>query len=261
MKNSIKAMFFDIDGTLVSFKTHEVPESTKRALKLAKEEGILLFTATGRHKLEVEKNSALEGLGFTGNITVNGQYCYNADRVIYHRPIDPEDIRLMVEYLEKHPFPCVFEEADRMYINLIDEHVHMVQSYVNIEIPPCEDARRALEQDVYQLCVYLRDGKLPEVLEKMTHCSFTEWHYGGIDVVAKDGSKWIGVGKVMEYYGLEPQEIAAFGDADNDIEMLQGAGISVAMGNARSHVKKIADFVTDDVDSDGIWNAVQKILN
>ena len=61
----------------------------------------------------------------------------------------------------------------------------------------------------------------------------------------------------MNRFGLMPEEIMAFGDAENDIGMLSFAGIGVAMGNARDNVKAAADYVTDDVDSNGIFNALQ----
>ena len=61
----------------------------------------------------------------------------------------------------------------------------------------------------------------------------------------------------MNRFGLMPEEIMAFGDAENDIGMLSFAGIGVAMGNARDNVKAAADYVTDDVDSNGISNALQ----
>ena len=74
----IKAIFFDIDGTLLSHKTMKVPESTKKALRLLKEQGILTFIATGRHISEM-KDLPIDDLEFEGNITLNGQYCYNKE--------------------------------------------------------------------------------------------------------------------------------------------------------------------------------------
>lgn len=57
------------------------------------------------------------------------------------------------------------------------------------------------------------------------------------------------------HYGITEQEIIAFGDAENDLDMIEFAGIGVAMGNAKDEVKAVADYVTTDVDENGIWNA------
>ena len=80
----IKAVFFDIDGTLVSFKTHRVPPSTVQALERLRARGIKLFIATGRHHADLNN---LGGLAFDGYITLNGQYCYDDRGVIYQNCI------------------------------------------------------------------------------------------------------------------------------------------------------------------------------
>ena len=77
----IKAVFFDIDGTLLSHNTYSVPESTKTALKLLKEKGILTFIATGRHLSEM-RDLPIQDLEFDACITLNGQYCFNKDGMI-----------------------------------------------------------------------------------------------------------------------------------------------------------------------------------
>jgi hydroxymethylpyrimidine pyrophosphatase-like HAD family hydrolase len=62
---------------------------------------------------------------------------------------------------------------------------------------------------------------------------------------------------VLKYYHISTDEIMAFGDAANDISMLEYANIGIAMGNASDEVKKHADFVTTDIDDDGIYNALK----
>ena len=81
----IKALFLDIDGTLVSFETHRVGEPTRNALAEARRRGLLLFIATGRHRCDLNN---LGDLAFDGYVTLNGQYCYDARGVIYRRSIE-----------------------------------------------------------------------------------------------------------------------------------------------------------------------------
>ncbi len=101
----VKAIFFDIDGTLVSFNTHEMPESAYQALKQLQKNGIRIFIATGRGK---DGLGVLRDLEFDGYITLNGQFCYTKDRVIYENTIAKEQLEYLVSYLDEHPFPCGF---------------------------------------------------------------------------------------------------------------------------------------------------------
>ena len=73
----------------------------------------------------------------------------------------------------------------------------------------------------------------------------------------KIGGKDTGIQKTLDYYGLKKEETMAFGDAFNDIPMFKETGISVAMGNAKPEVKQIGDHVTDDIDQDGLYQALR----
>ena len=68
-----------------------------------------------------------------------------------------------------------------------------------------------------------------------------------------------GIKRYLELTGIRREEIIAFGDAENDLDMIQYAGIGVAMGNAKEAVKEVADYVTDDIDDDGIEKALKHL--
>ena len=85
----IKAVFFDIDGTLVSFKTHRVPDSTKRAIAILRAKGIRVLIASGRQLLAINN---LEDLQFDGYVTLNGGYCIVGEQVIYKHSMPSEDM-------------------------------------------------------------------------------------------------------------------------------------------------------------------------
>ena len=79
-----------------------------------------------------------------------------------------------------------------------------------------------------------------------------------MDIFLPDGGKVYGIRKFVEREGLRAEDVIAFGDGDNDIGMLRYAGLGVAMGNAPDNVKAEADYVTDRVEHDGIWNALER---
>ena len=257
--NKIKAIFFDVDGTLLDFKTHRIPESAKLALELAAEHGVLLFIATGRHKSEVNFASWAPGVDISGFVTLNGQYCYTDERVIYKKPINPRDIAAIVDVLSREPFPCMFIEEHDVYFNMIDDQVREAFASIEMPLPRVESPVRALERDVFQLCVFGGDDE-PPCMSYVEHCDCTRWGGWAWDVVSRGGNKWEGILRMIEPFGIGPDETAAVGDSHNDVEMLKNAGFSVAMGNADTEIKKHASFVTDDIDKDGILKAVKHIL-
>ena len=96
----------------------------------------------------------------------------------------------------------------------------------------------------------------------MPHCKATSWHKRARDIIVKEGGKDIGIQEILQYYNLDLSQIMAFGDSENDIEMLEFAGLGIAMGNASDHVKNLADDVTCSNDEHGVAVAIEKhILN
>lgn len=261
-RKPIRGIFFDIDGTLRDFKTERIPDGAKEALLMAKKAGILLFIATGRHKLEMEEENLLEGIPFDGYVTLNGQYCYCGETVIHELPIGSGDVLRTLALLKEDPFPCMFMEKDRMYINMVDQAVEDAQMGIGTGIPPVADVERAGNQRIYQIIPYVSPEAEQRLREELTGCEFLRWHDGmACDIIPKEGSKWNGILRMAEYYGLSIEETAAIGDGRNDISMISGAGLGIAMGNAPDDVKSAAGYVTDPIEKDGLKNAVFYILD
>ena len=82
------------------------------------------------------------------------------------------------------------------------------------------------------------------------------WHPDFTDLIPADGGKPRGIQRFMAHYGITREQTMAFGDGGNDTDMLAYAGIGVAMGNATAEPKAAADYITDDVDHDGVRNAL-----
>lgn len=250
----VKAIFFDIDGTLVSFKTHQVPQTTFDALYKLKEQGIKLFIATGRGKDGLD---VLNDFPFDGYITLNGQYCYNDQQLIYENTIQKEDLKSLLDYLEKHPFPCGFTEEHTKYFNMRDERVDEIHQITHNDDHPAGDCSNVIHHKVYQCMCFIDEKEEQELLKLMPHCTSARWHPLFTDVSPLGGTKQNGINKFLSHYDIDLSETMAFGDGGNDIQMLEHVAIAVAMGNADDEVKKIADYVTDDVDHDGIMKALQ----
>lgn len=250
----IKAAFFDVDGTLLSYKTRQVLPSAKAAIAKLQAQGILCVVATGRHMSQLEKLPVNE-IPFDAFLTLNGQLMLDKEKnVLFGTPIEGEAKEFLVKAFNDHTYPAVMVEQNEMYLNYVTEHVKEVNRIISIAIPPLSDYRGG---DIYQVCAYLRRSEEHLIDPIVEECVLTGWHYGGKDIIAKGGGKMAGIKRYLEEAGIKPEEIIAFGDAENDLEMIRFAGIGVAMGNAEESVKAVADYVTADIDDDGIEKALK----
>jgi len=250
----VKAIFFDIDGTLVSFHTHQIPDSTFEALNKLQENGIKIFIATGRGK---DGLFVLKDFKFDGYITLNGQYCYTNDKVIYENTIDKNDLKHLLHYLEDYPFPCGFTEENTKYFNMRDERVDKIHAITHNDDHPAGDCSQVIHHKVYQCMCFVNEDEEKQLLKVMPHCISARWHPLFCDVSPIGGTKQNSIDQFLKYYNIDLSETMAFGDGGNDKEMLEHVAISVAMGNANEELKEIADYVSDDVDHDGIVKALQ----
>lgn len=250
----IKAAFFDIDGTLLSYRTRQVLPSAKASIAKLQERGILCIVATGRHISQLEKLPVAE-IPFDAYLTLNGQLMLDKEKnVLFGTPIEGEAKKFLIERFNDHTYPAVMVEQKQMYLNYVTDHVLEVNRIISIAIPELSDYRGG---DIYQVCAYLEPGAEHLIDPIVDDCVLTGWHYGGKDIIAKGGGKMAGIRHYLEQIGIEPEEIIAFGDAENDLEMIRFAGIGVAMGNAEEPVKAVADYVTADIDDDGIEKALR----
>lgn len=251
---NIRALFFDIDGTLVG-RNHKPSASTLRALQMAREKGILLFVATGR-----TRDMALplrEIFDFDGILCMTGQYAFDRDGNMLHTmPLDKDDIRLMMDIQKTDPFPCLIVEGETCFTSMHYKEMQEHFKKFNLEAPELYDISRIEEHDVYQLITYLPETSNPK-LSPLKHIRITNAATFCHDVIPKDGGKHVGIRAVASHYGISPDEIMVFGDGKNDVDMLTHAGFGVAMGNACEEAKAAADYVTDDVDENGIFNALR----
>lgn len=250
----IKAAFFDVDGTLLSHRTKQVPPSTLKAIGILKAAGIQCVVSTGRTIHEMYK-LPMGGLTFDAYITMNGQLTLDENyRRLYGMTLEGETKAFVLKLFEEKQIPVILVEQDRLYTNFVNDRVTAVQAAISSKVPPVGEYAGA---DLYQTCVYVT-GEEETVLSSIAdQCEITRWHAGGVDVIAKGGGKRTAIMQYLQMHNITPEEIIAFGDGENDMGMLQLAGIGVAMGNAGQQVKQVADYVTADIDDDGIEKALK----
>ena len=250
----IKAIFFDIDGTLCSFKTHKVYASTIDALKKLQENNIKIFVATGRGKDGLD---VLKDIQFDGYITLNGQYCYKDNEVIYSNTMYKEDLQILIDELKVNPFPCGFTTDKDKYFNFRNELVDEIHAITQNDDHPAKDCSNIINEKVYQIMAFIDENKEKELLKKMTHTTSGRWYPTFCDLSPLGGTKVKGIDHFLNYYDISIEDTMAFGDGGNDIAMLKHVNTSIAMGNASNEVKEVVNYVTKSVDEDGIVEALK----
>lgn len=255
----IEAVFFDVDGTLLSFETHTISDSTLKSINLLRDKGVKIFIATGRHKQELK---ILDTLVFDAYISLNGSFCYdNREKVIYKNCIPAGDMEALISIQQSNRrFPCFLATEDAMVLNFENDDVLRMYELINLtKVTPVsfDIWEKTARGEIFQLIAFFSPEKEGGIMSAMPGSVATRWVSLFADLVPKGISKQTGIDKVLEHYNIPLENTMAFGDGGNDIEMLKHVGLGVAMGNASDGVKQYADYVTDSVDNDGVYNALK----
>ena len=250
----IKAVFFDVDGTLLSHTMHDVPESTKTSIRKLKQKGIKCVAATGRHVMEMEI-LPVKDLDFDGYITLNGQlYLDEKKNILSGKPVAGPDKETLLRLFREKEMPVMLVEKDAMYISFVNAFVEQAQKAISSDVP---QVGSYTGNEFYQAIAYLEKEKEEELAGQLPGCTIARWNRYAVDIISRSGGKTAGIIEYLDKTGIDRSETMVFGDGDNDIDMLRFAGIGVAMGNAGDHVKAAADYVTASVDEDGIERALK----
>lgn len=254
------ALFFDIDGTLVSFKTHEIPQSTIKALTLAKANGSRVYIATGRPPLIITNLGTIDSL-IDGYITTNGALCYVGDELVTCQAIPKEDVLTCVNDCQEKGNSLIVVGRKNVAVfdpkGDVDRIFRQMLAVKNLDkASPLDEV---LQQDILQLTPFFPADYEPELMARMPQCVSGRWHPEFTDITANGADKGKGIFAMARHEGFDVSRTIAFGDGGNDTSMILQAGIGVAMGNAIEELKQQADYVTTSVDEDGILNALQHL--
>ncbi|ALR30362.1 haloacid dehalogenase [Chryseobacterium sp. IHB B 17019] len=253
--SKIKAVFFDIDGTLISFKTNKIPNSTQKAIESLRRNGIKVIVATGR---SINTLAHISHIEFDGFITFNGGYCATTTgEILSKKIIDPNDIQNLINYAENTPLSYSLMYEDKVEINDATPEVVGMYAHVNLPVPPIHDKENIDIHNVLQANIFLGPDAEQEFMQTvMPNSTASRWTPLFADVNPGGISKKVGVEAFCGYFGIDISETMSFGDGGNDISMLKFTKIGVAMGNANENVKEIADYITEEVDNHGIERAL-----
>ena len=253
---TIKAVFFDIDGTLVSFATHTIPTSAVDAIARAKQQGIRIYIATGRPVAIINSIDTIRHL-VDGYITFNGAYTFVGNQDVIVSPIPQNEVGIMLDDARRRDYTVLVCGKRRIAIynhhEIFDEIFVRGMGITNID--PQLTVGQLGDEPILQLTPFFSEADERKILPQMPGSISARWNPRFTDITARGADKGSALRLLAQHEGLDLSECATFGDGGNDLSMLHAAGTGVAMGNANDTVKAAADCVTDAVDEDGILNA------
>ena len=251
-------VFFDFDSTLYSHFSHSVPKSVYEAISALKDKGIKTCLCTGRCSYELENYFDLSGLHFDYYIFFNGQAIFDREyNTLFSVTIEGIDKQNAVRIFKEKKVPIILESKDDYYVNYVDEQVY--HTCVECSSSPVPRVHDYVEDDLYMSSIF--PGKVDDadsfIAENFPNCYTQRWNDGAVDLLLKGHSKAEGIDKLLKMLNIDIKDTMAFGDAENDAEMMKKVEISVAMGNAEEHIKQISTYVTTHIDDDGIYNGLK----
>ncbi|MBR2046367.1 MAG: Cof-type HAD-IIB family hydrolase [Agathobacter sp.] len=248
--NQIKIVFFDIDGTLFKLHTNEMSEKTLETLQTLRANGIKICIATGRTPMGLPK---FEGVEFDAYLTYNGSYCYADDVTIFSNSIPKEDVKQILMNAKKMGKPVTVALKSQISSNGVDADLEHYMAVENLDLNVSDDFEDKCKDEIYQVMLACSPNEYTQILENVKNAKIATWWDRAVDIIPANGGKGMGIAAMLKHYGFDKSEAIAFGDGNNDIEMLQAVGTGVAMGNASDDLKAVADVVCKDVSEDGIY--------
>lgn len=249
--------FFDVDGTLLSFRTHSIPETTRVALRELRRSDVLIYVASGRALFQLPR-ALREGEGdfpgFDGFLCNSGQVCLDDRGIFRMTALDPADVRAITEQSMDGSYDIVYMTADRAFTPRHGELVRRAEENANVYFDE-DSPEEAYKRPVFQMNAFIAPEDEHRILDITKNVKLVRWTEDFADIIPADGGKDQGVLAVLEHHGIDRSGAYAFGDGGNDVSMLCAVGCGVAMGNADHRAKAVADVITTSVDDAGIYRA------
>lgn len=264
-----KYIFLDIDGTLVG-QDAVIPDSAKEAICKARENGHKVFICSGRARCEMHED--ILSVPLDGIVGSAGAYVELDGKMIYHRPMTEEMNQKLLDYFESRGIAILLETNEDLLVS------DTASDYINEYIAYCKSRNEPYDKALFDLAkplsaiaepaklavnklLYVTMEYDPKEIRRDLQNEFTVVD-SAIALPGNSGElseigmhKGNGIHIVAKYFNADLKDTIGIGDGENDMEMLRTAGTAIAMGNANPMLKDIADFVTTDVNEDGIKNA------
>jgi len=259
----------DLDGTLLK-DDKTISQKTKLTLQKAREEGHIVMIATGRPFRSSQPYYSELNLD-TPIVNFNGAFVHHPkDKSwgVYHSPMEVGVAKEIVEACTSFQFHNIIAEViDDVYFHYQDKKLLEIFGFGEPRVTT-GDLRNFLNDSPTSMLIHADEKNVKTIREHLSSVhaeviSHRSWAapWPVIEIVKNGLNKAVGLQKAADYFQIPPERIIAFGDEDNDLEMLEYAGHGIAMGNAIDEVKTVAKEVTLTNEQDGIGVYLEELLN
>lgn len=268
----VKLVVFDLDGTLLTSQS-KISKKSKLGIKMLRDKGVKIAIASGR--IFSMLKYIYEELDLDDFVISSNGACIedlSIKRPIQENFSDPDDSKKVVEFCVKHHIECNILKREASYFQPYSKRISKFDLYNKHAREKNSEEIKIVYYDegienydnIGKLLVFEMDQAKTDMVKKFvdenTNLMYLSSGVGYLDVCAKDVSKGNAVKKIAEYMNIGLDQVCVFGDYDNDISMLEVAGIAVVTANGSDNAKAYADFLTKSNDDDGVFYAINELL-
>lgn len=260
--NTIKLVAFDIDGTLIPRGSQVIPENTKQAIQELQRQGTQICVATGRSSFFIQ-DDVINTIHPDFYVTVNGQLVTDKHfNPLVEKRLDLKESLMILQYCKENNIAVGCKMLNSIdvyhdYETFWPIYLHGIEEQKNILVNREHQPLLQSEGAPFGIFMIGKDELILPLQNKLTSLTLSHAYDGAYELFDNSVGKGDGLQYVVDHFGFSWDEVIAFGDAHNDIFMLEKAGISVAMGNASQDCKDAADFITLDSSDNGIAHALR----
>ena len=247
-----RVFFFDIDNTLLDHSTFAIPPSALTAIDKLKQNGHTVVVATGR--AHGHAKPFIDQVQPTYAITQNGARILHGEKIVLSIPLPRERLVELFDWMSDQGHYFGVNDGNSGYLNA---ELPITTIPLNtVEMPYQSHDPFYLRRDTFQGWLFFDEALdttlAPAILERFPEFALIRWHRWACDVQLRSVNKWTACQWVLQETGFTPEQAIAFGDGLNDMQMLQGVGLGIAMDNGHPELKAIADHIAPALHLDGI---------
>ena len=253
--------FFDIDNTLLDHQSNAIPASALTAIAGLRRAGHTVAVATGRSYAHAWP--IVEQIEPAYVITQNGARILRDGEEVFTAPLVRASLRALCDWMQAQGHYYGINDAEFAHISATNAIT--TEPLGSLALTAINDVSQFFEQDVYQAWLFFDEALdatlTPKILERFPDFDLVRWHRTAVDVLPKGINKWTACQWVLAQTGFSPQQAVAFGDGLNDMEMLQGGGLGIAMANGHPTLKAIAKRIAPALHLDGIASMLAELAH
>lgn len=260
MKKYNGAVFFDFDGTLVDEreKIYSPTETTLNSIKELRKNNYMIGLATGRSKCYIPETT----IDFDCYVTSNGAFASVDEKVVFNDLISDDDLKSLINFFEERDMGYMTENQEKCYYGKTGQQqfIEMMEVFnMNMDcFYPIPDGKKI---EVNKLMFnYINEADAHELIDTFREKYLIAMHRSNPsgDLVKSYISKATGIEHVIKEFDLDISDTFAFGDGENDFEMLGAVGHGITMGVHAKKLEKVAEHITDTVVNEGVTKGLRK---